>query len=63
MFIPIRKRIGLTELFIAGTVGVFVQLYVWSPKIKEQLAKEKLAKEKLEKDKQLQQSTETNPKT
>lgn len=61
MFIPIRKRIGLTELLIAGTVGVFAQMYVWSPTIKAQLQKEKLAK--LEKDKQLQQSTETNPKT
>lgn len=58
MFLPIRQRIGLFELCIAGTVGVFAQLYVWSPKIKEQLEKERL-----EKEKQLQQSTETDPKT
>lgn len=57
MYSPFRKRIGLGELFVAGTAGVFIQLYVWSPKIKEQIEKEKL-----EKEKQLKQSTETDPK-
>lgn len=59
MIFPIRKRIGLTELVIAGAVGVFAQLYVWTPTIKEKLEKEKQLKQSTE----TKQTTEADPKT
>lgn len=45
MYIPIRKSMGMGQLFAACTVGVFISLYAWSPIIKEQIEKEKLDKE------------------
>lgn len=56
MFIPIRNRVGLRNLFVAGAVGVLVSYYVWEPILKEQIEKEK---EKQRKSKEL---TETNQK-
>lgn len=56
MFIPIRQRIGLGQLLLAGAAGVFIQLYAWSPIMKEKLEKEKKLKETTA-------ITETDPKT
>lgn len=51
-------RLTLGQLMVAGVTGVFIQLYAWTPIIKE-----KQLKERQEREKKLKESTETDSKT